>query len=185
MDQWSFTAPFEGKIPHIYKDHRGFLTVGVGFLLPDIASLKNYAWTPNLSEAQADFLTVKDLFGVHTAEYYRKFTRARMSEDLMRETFDRKVLEFRKQIQGRWNLNNQPAPVQIALVDMAFQLGAGRLAYTDGAGVRHKATGLAGYGNLFTAVMARDWTTAAKESFRKDAQPARNEATKALFLSVV
>jgi GH24 family phage-related lysozyme (muramidase) len=172
LSQYDFTAPFEGAIPHMYLDSVGLVTAGVGFMIPNTDALKFYPWSPNLQEAQADFLILQDLRaeGIRSARYYRKHTHARLSDEAMRQIFANKVSDFRHNLQKDWNLNALPAPVQIALVDMAYNLGVG---------------GLSKYRKLYEACIKRDWATAAKECRRSGPSEARNAETAAHFLGAV
>lgn len=174
IDQWSFTSPFEGVVPHLYLDSEGLPTAGVGFLIPTADDLRQYAWSPNVQEAQADYLLIKELPKGHTPAFYRKVCRARLSEDHMREVFDRKVAEFRRAM-GAWKLERQPVEVQVALVDIAYNIGV---------------DGLARYKQLKVAIDTRDWKSAADECHRRDTANSpglakRNAATRDLFLALL
>lgn len=178
MDQWSFTAPFEGIVPHLYLDSGGLLTCGVGFLVEDERELRRLPWSPNVQAAVADARAVKDtlhvepgqLWHARAASAYRPLCSARLSEASMHAIFADKVLAFRRAIDPAWKLTNWPEPVQLALVDMAYNLGVG---------------GLNKYRRLQMAVFARQWHVAADECARRGIQAARNEATRRLFLSAV
>lgn len=170
MDQWSFTSPFEGAVPHLYLDTRGNVTAGVGFLVFDEATLGRLPWRPSVQDAIADFHHVRIAEKGHAASFYKPMCKARLNEIDMRRLFDLHVTAFRKQIDPAWHLNNWPECAQIALVDMAFNLGAG---------------GLAKYRKLHVAVFARQWAVAAAECTRNGVGVARNEATRQLFLQAL
>jgi GH24 family phage-related lysozyme (muramidase) len=170
LDQWAFTSKFEGIVPHLYKDTRGFTTCGVGFLVKDIDALKKFNWWPNLQEAQADFLLLQEQPAGKLPMFYRKICHARLNEDAMRQFFQNEVIQFRKALQRDWNLSRLPASVQIALTDMAFNLGV---------------DGLSKYRKLRAACQARDWATAAEECHRNGPSEARNRETAELFLEAV
>lgn len=167
IDQWSFSSKFEGVVNHLYKDTRNNVTCGAGFLVPDEAALRKFNWMPNLPSAIADFRLLQEQPSGKTPVFYRKICHARLSEDAIRQFFDNEVITCRKALQRDWNLSRLPEPVQIALVDMAFNLGVG---------------GLSKYRKLRQAVQAHDWATAANECHRNGIQDARNEATRQLFL---
>ena len=168
MDQWSFTAPHEGIVPHLYLDTRGNPTCGVGFLVPDEKALVKLPWQPNVQAALADYWAVKRAQPGRVASAYRPLCKARLTEADMRALFDEHVRSFRKQMDPTWKLALHPEPVQIALTDMAFNLGVG---------------GLNKYRKLHTAVFAQQWRVAAAECSRRGIGQARNDATRALFLS--
>lgn len=168
--QWGFTAPFEGIVPHLYLDTRANVTCGVGFLVPDEATLVRLPWWPSIPDAIADYRTVKAAAPGHAASFYKPLCHARLSEANMRRLFDMHVTAFRKQLDPTWHLNQWPECAQVALVDMAFNLGVG---------------GLAKYAHLRTAIFARRWDLAASECHRAGISDARNEAAKQLFLQAL
>lgn len=166
-DQWDFTAPFEGIVPHLYLDTRGNVTCGVGFLVSDEATLVRLPWWPSIPDAIADYHHVCTAEKGHAASFYKPMCKARLTEFDMRRLFDLHVTAFRKQMDPTWRLRQWPECVQIALVDMAFNLGVG---------------GLAKFHKLQVAVFARQWAAASAECHRNGIGDARNEATKQLFL---
>lgn len=170
MTQWEFTAPFEGVIPHLYLDTRGNVTCGVGFLLANRAAVDAYEWHPNLNAAHADYDKVRVMAPGHVASYYASACTAHLTDETMHEHFDRHVASVRSQLASSWHLADLPRDAQIALVDMAFNLGV---------------AGLDKFKKLHAAVDARDWATAATECSRKGVQQARNDATRDLFLGLV
>lgn len=167
LAQWNFTAPFEGIVPHLYLDTAGVMTCGVGFAVPSVAELVKLPWWPNAFEAQADYRIVRGQPAGRVASFYAPLCKARLLSNGMQAVFAARVAEFRRNMRD-WSLERQPLPVQLALVDMAYNLGAG---------------GLSKFAKLRAAVNARDWSTAAVESHRNGVQQARNDATRDLFLS--
>lgn len=170
LSQWQFTAAFEGVVPHLYLDTRNHVTCGVGFLIPDARALESYAWAPDVATARADYERVVRMLPGYMPSYYRAQMLARLSDREMREVFDVKVTHFRQAIAKAWSLDAQPLPVQLALVDMAYTLGAG---------------GLRKYARLRQAINARNWRAAAGECSRRGVQPARDLATRRLFLGLI
>lgn len=171
MDQWSFTAPFEGIIPHIYLDSEGLPTCGVGFLIATEAACAKLPWLPSRQAALADYQQVKSQPKGFAAGHYRAFCKAHLSEDVMRPIFNDKVVAFRKELQRTgWQLERLPDAAQIAVVDLAYNMGVARL---------NK-----GFVNFRAAINARDWVRAAAECRRrKPVSDERNEATRKLLLS--
>lgn len=169
-DQWSFTAPHEGIVRHLYLDSVCKVTCGVGFMLPDEAACARLQWTPNVQEAIADFRRLGEEHGPFekfAAAHYRPMVRARLSDAFMREEFDRRTAAFIKQL-GPSFVAAIPAPGQIALVDMAYNLGV---------------AGVAKFHNLHAAIVSKNWATAARESHRNGVSEKRNLATAAQFLA--
>lgn len=171
LTQWAFTSPHEGVIPHLYLDTRRNVTCGVGFLVRSISDLDVYAWHPSVAIARTDWaeLTRPGVLAGQLPGYYKRICCARLTTENMRAAFDKIVEGFRADIREHWKLDELPHLVQIALVDMAYQLGP---------------TGLKRFRNLHAAVMRGDWRAAAIECHRRDAQARRNLATAALFATV-
>lgn len=169
LDQWSFTSRFEGVIPHLYLDTVGIPTCGVGFAVRSEAELAQFQWTPSLSEAVADYRIICRQPSGLPASLYKRHTKARLSDESIRNTFEIIIASVRRQLKN-WNLDTQPVPVQLALVDMAYNLGV---------------AGLGKYVKMRAAVEARDWARAADECSRRGVQQPRNEATRELFLAAL
>jgi hypothetical protein len=83
-----------------------------------------------------------------------------------------------------WRLERYPAEAQVALTDMAFNLGVGT-PFAVPVRAPEKRKGLGAYTDLFAACEARDWTKAARECKRGGIGQARNDATAAQFLACV
>ena len=165
--QYDFTVRHEGVVNHLYIDTRGLITCGIGFLVKDQAALSKFQWSPNLQEAQADWILLQEQPAGKLPTFYRKICHARLSEDSMRQFFQNEVIAVRKALQRDWNLSRLPPSVQVALTDAAFNLGV---------------AGLSKYRKLRTACNSRDWATAAKECHRNGVSDARNQETAELYL---
>src|SRR5690242_19096293 len=107
VTQWDFTAPFEGAIPHLYLDSRGNPTCGVGFLVADEAALRRLPWSPDARAAEADYQLVKVAPVGRTAEFYRQFCNARLSDAAMRAGFANRCAAVRKAL-ADWHLERYP-----------------------------------------------------------------------------
>jgi len=167
-DQWAFTVRWEGVVPHLYLDTVGIPTCGVGFSVPTEAELVKLPWSPSVETAIEDYRRVRMQPKGLAASSYEPFCNARLSMEAMQMVFDEKIEAVREQLQDDWQLDMQPVPVQIALVDMAYNLGV---------------AGLGKFVKLKAAVARRDWVTAAAESSRRGVQQPRNDATRELFLA--
>ena len=168
LTQWALTSVHEGVVPHLYLDTRGNVTCGVGFLVRTVSALAAYPWHPSVATARGDWAELHrpDVLSGRMPDYYRKICCARLTTEGMRAVFEDRVLAFRAALETHWQLSRQPEDVQLALVDMAYQLGA---------------VGLRRFVKLHAAVMARDYRTAMYESYRRDASPTRNANTAKLF----
>lgn len=166
IDQFAFTSRHEGKHPHIYLDNRGLPTAGIGFLLRNEQACAALPWEPNTAAALTDYRVVRTKPKGYRAAWYGQFCTARLSENVMGALFKQKIGEFRRAITRHWQLEQLPLAAQIALVDMAYTLGA---------------QGLTAYIELASAVRARDWDTAAAECHRGGVSIRRNADTAYLF----
>lgn len=168
MDQFSFTSKWEGIYPFLYLDSKGIMTCGVGFRVYGREDLKRFPWD-RLIAAQADYVEVERLGPGHTLTEYHLVTAARLSYEGMQQMFENEVLGVRSELQrAGWKLQNHPVPVQIAIIDLAYNLGM---------------HGIEKFKRFRAAIDARDYGQAAIESHRKDVQEARNVATAELLRS--
>jgi len=171
-DVWSQTVLHEGITDYLYLDTVGIPTVGVGFACPRECDLLNLKWEPCVAEAVADHRRLLTLpKEVHPAVYYRRHTRARMSQEAIRETFESKaLLLIRRLDSGNWSLSLRPEPVQRVLFDLVWSLGAG---------------GLAKFVKLKAALDAKDWAEAAKQTVVTQHSASRNEWRSSQLLGLV
>lgn len=169
--QLDFTSRYEGVVPHCYLDSEGNVTAGIGFKLASEADVKPLPWTPSTPSALADWRLVKSAEGGHTAGFYRSMTVARLSEADMRSIFATRMAAFRARLQhDGWRLERHPLCVQIALLDMAYNLGV---------------AGLTKFHLLRMALDERAYQVAADECHRQRVQPSRNADTRMLMLSAL
>lgn len=169
-DQFAFTAPFEGVVPHLYLDTAGLVTGGVGFMFPELADAQRLPWEPSRA-LELDWAIVRTLAPGRAPDFYRRQTTARLPEPAMRAEFARRLAAFEAQVMRSlpaWR--TYPEPARIALLDMAYNLGGNFLVK---------------WPHLQTAALSRDWARCAAESHRNGIQAARNDATRALFQKCV
>lgn len=161
-----FIAVHEGFVPHMYRDTRGYLTFGYGFRPP----IESYPWVPSIEEAHEDAARIERLNAVGKSHrYYAKFCRATLPEAACRKLLAHKVqrLYDSPTLVSDWRLHKLPEPAQVALLDMAYNLGI---------------AGLGKFLRLRAAVNTDNWEIAAKECHRNGPSAGRNAATAALFL---
>lgn len=168
LDQcFAFTSPFEGNFNHMYLDTEGNVTVGVGCLLSSPREAAKLPFIPS-QEVVGDFAAVASKPAGHLAGWYKQYTHSVLPSAAIRGEFDKRCLGviawLRRTAPG---FDSFPQPAQIALVDMVFNLGAGKYA-TD-------------YVHLKQAVFARDWRECAAQCHRRGIQEPRNTATASLF----
>lgn len=177
----------ECPVPHMYLDIEGNVTIGVGHLIPSAAAAAALALFWRLGPAASGvaggalrpaseaakrraWRAVKAKRDRarrgHTA--FRNVTRLIMSDDEVAMLRNRDIGRTRRELAARAEFRRYetfPADAQLALIDMAFNLG------------------VAGLGENFpkfsAAVARRNWKVAAAESHRKQPNERRNNQVRA------
>jgi GH24 family phage-related lysozyme (muramidase) len=168
-------APSEGNVSHMYLDTTGNVTVGIGNMLPDASAACALAFRnrttgnkASAAEITADFRTVSAQPDSRPARFYRPFTKLDLPDVEINQLFRERVSGFQQELRGSYSdYDSYPSSVQLALLDMAFNLGTG--------GLKNK------WPKLNKAIDEENWATAALESFRPGASPSRNSAVRGLF----
>jgi len=168
-------VPSEGNISFMYLDTRGYVTVGIGNMLPSGSDAVELPFlnrtTQNKAtsaEIAADFDAVSQQTKGMAANYYRKYTNTDLSDVAINNLFRNRVYEFQQALAVAYPIyDSYPNSAQLALLDMAFNLGVGALK--------------AKWPKLNAAIASADWEGASVESFRPEAKATRNAKIKALF----
>jgi GH24 family phage-related lysozyme (muramidase) len=163
---------FEGYAEHMYLDGKGYVTIGIGIMLASVAAAKSAgikftnrdtgaAATPE--EIEADYNSVKGATaGMFPPSKYKKFTKLDGDAASLKKELDARLKTAEADRKAYYkDVADLPSSVQFALLDMAFNLGRSNLMK---------------YKKLKTALEAKDWKTAAKESNRNGIQASRNKA---------
>lgn len=185
---------WEGEIPHMYLDTRGKVTVGIGHLLADVkaAQALGFVYREDQKEtdkngvvrvvakkgdkasAQAiatDFATVQKKAAGLVASLYKGSTRLELPDGELEKILAEDVREKEEGLlKSLPEYRTYPPSAQLALLDMAFNLGV---------------AGLNKFVKLQEAVKKRDWETAAKQCHRKGPSEERNKETERLFRAAV
>lgn len=163
----------EGRVAHMYLDTVGVVTIGIGHALRNLidagAALSGFGTDAII----ADWDAVKAMPAGRVAAYYAAHTHLRLSDAEIDALFER---DCREKIDGLADafyaqamaLELMPAPVQLALLDMAFNLGV--------AGLTRK------WPKLMVAVKAHDWRVCAAECKRPQLSADRNDWTHGQFM---
>jgi GH24 family phage-related lysozyme (muramidase) len=170
------TRLFEGSVPWLYLDALGNVTVGVGHLLSSLTAAQSVAFvtrmdaTPATSQQIAiDYSRVQAMAPDLTASAYQSPTSLALAPG-MDETLlvgDLKASEY--QLLVAFAVYDElPSLAQAALIDMMFNLVPAHFNAQE-------------WPRLFAAVNAWEWNTAAEQSFRTTASPARNIEIATLF----
>jgi len=167
---------FEGNIPWMYLDIKGFVTAGCGTLIRALSDALKLGFldadgNPSRPDAIAkDFLRVRNMAKGRTAAYYKVDSSPCLPQTVIDQLISDKLDEFDRGLQMAIpELTSYPAGVHAALLLMTYAIGvAGFLKYTI----------------LRSALLAHDWEVAAAESgieTKNKAYNERNAYTAALF----
>ena len=168
-------VPYEGNIEHMYLDRKGLVTVGIGNYLPSANAAQKLGFVSRTTKNRAtaneistDFENVKKQKTGLRARGYKEFTTLDLPNMAINELFRRRVDEFLGQLRKAYpKFDDYPTAAQLAMLDMAFNLGTGGLKNT--------------WPKLNAAIDAQDWAEVAKNCTRPDAQATRNAGTIANF----
>lgn len=165
---------FEGRVPHMYLDTVGKVTVGVGHLLTSASSAARLPFVDEHGAAavgtaiELEYATVAVLTKGLRASAYRRHTRLSLPDSEIDRLTDQHLKSFEREIGLIYpDFNRFPRPAKLALMDMIFNLGM--------PGLR------SAWPNLNRAIWARDWATAAAHSNRMGIQRERNDYVRRLF----
>jgi GH24 family phage-related lysozyme (muramidase) len=166
---------YEGKINYMYLDSKGYVTVGVGHLLKDLASAQKLSFKKSNNmlaskdEIKADYEAVKKQPKNRLASFYKKHVKLKLSDLDINTLTNKHIDNFESELKRIFpQFSTYPSEVRLALFDIIFNVGM-----TD---LNNKWPGLK------KAVKAKDWFEAAKESNRKaPISTERNKYVKDLF----
>ncbi|WP_240457539.1 hypothetical protein [Vibrio neptunius] len=133
---------YEGKVPHMYLDTRGNVTVGVGYLIANTHQAKELQLIHSSSgkiatksEIIKEFTQIRRLpYGrKYGAGFYQKHTGLILSDQAMISMMEQHIENFENElwaIYGKTNFEQLPDNVKLALFDMIFNLGMPKLQNT-------------------------------------------------------
>lgn len=168
---------WEGSVPWLYLDVRGFPTVGVGNLLPNASAAMALPFVmrfgvdtkPAFShEINADYARVSRMaMGLPARSYRVPSSPILLAEDIDALLTKRLTDEFLPGLEKLFHgFASFPEPAQSALVDLVFNLGVG---------------GLGKFHRLADAVERRNWSACAAECNRRTSRDERNKWTREKF----
>lgn len=170
-------AGFEGNVPFMYRDTAGWVTVGVGQMLPDVNAAKKYPFLTPLGGLATKEEIDKDYHRVHaitaglTAEKYRAQSSLLLRKDYIQSLLVKKLKECDLHLRRHYaRYDSYPEPVKLALLDMIYNMGASRL--------------FRQFSAFEKAVNAQDWKSAAEQCHRRHigASDNRNAWTRHQFI---
>jgi GH24 family phage-related lysozyme (muramidase) len=177
QDSLAHLEIFEGIVPWMYLDTKGFVTVAVGELLANPASALALAFVDAGNQPcapdviQAEYSRVSALPpGKYPAAFYRSPASPTLPHPAIDTLLLRHLTFFDTQLSQRFeNYPGFPDPAKLGLLDMIYNLGV---------------TGLfKGYPTFMTFVQNQNWASAATQCHRNGPSPQRNDWTRQQFLS--
>ncbi len=167
---------WEGKIPHMYLDTKGLVTVGVGKMLPNVAAAQELDFVrradgsaASADEIAIDFNAVSAQVKGKLAATYKKYASLDLTDEAIGALLKAVVEGFEEDLaQSFAGYDGYPLPVKKALLDMVYNLGL---------------DGLLKFKKMKASVEAGDWTTAAAQCHRNGPSDERNDWTRELFLA--
>jgi len=168
---------YEGDVRHMYLDAEGYVTIGVGHLVPNLAAALKLNLVVGKTGAIAtdaqitiDYEAVKKQWKSDTAApYYKKYTQLIMTAVEVDRLTNKHIRTFYNELKRLFpDFDDYPTEARLALLDMIFNLGMTKLRNL--------------FPKLNKAVKAKNWAEAVAESRRKSpVSDARNNYVKALF----
>jgi GH24 family phage-related lysozyme (muramidase) len=160
-------SKWEGNIPHMYVDTKGYVTVGVGFMIPSAGAAKGYGFVKRADgkkasdkEKEDEWKKIKKMAKGKKAAAYKSSTTLDLPDGDIKTLLMEKIKKFESGIKGIYpDYDKYPDELKLALLDIAFNTGVG---------------GLKAFKNMMKAIDEKRWEDAAKESKRSKGRPARN-----------
>ena len=177
---------YEGRVPHLYLDGDGNVTVGVGHFVSNrnemarLTMMTGGAGVPmqaaTLKQKQEEFDTIAKLPGNCAVAFYAKHTKLAMRDVDIDGLLSEHIDSFYSSLAGAYckakgypkDFDALPQNVQLALFDMIFNLGA---------------TGLTRFPQFNKSIKDGDWKKAATQCRRNGVNDGRNEYVKKLPLA--
>ncbi len=165
---------FEGSIPWMYLDTAGHVTVGTGLMLPSSVAANGLPFSiddreATAAEIAAEFARVSAMAKGRVAKFYSRPGGLRLSQEAIENQLRGTLEGFEGYLRPHIrSYDALPDAAKMALLDMAYNLGPGRL--------------FAEYPRLIAAVEMGDWKSAAAASTRRGPAPERNLWTRQQFL---
>ena len=174
-DSLSHLELFEGIVPWMYLDTRGYITVGVGEMLATAPRAQSLAFVDTNNQAVnpdvilSDYTRVLTLPPARLAAFYRSSSSPTLPHAQIDSLLMEHLIFFDKQLSQQFpTYSSFPDPAKLGLLDMIYNLGAIGL--------------FRGFPTFMGYVQNRDWPNAALQCQRNGPSPARNGWTKQQFL---
>lgn len=167
---------YEGLVEHIYRDSKGFATVGVGHMMPNIQAAQQLPFytqqgsKATAAEIKVDYDAVMKQPSNRLANYYKRFTKLKMRRLDIDQLTNKHIDAFHKELKIIYlDFDKFPSEAKLALFDIIFNVGMTNL--------KNK------WPTMNAAIKAKDWSKAATNSNRQPpVSAARNKYVKDLFI---
>jgi len=170
------TTAFETAVPWMYRDTRGFVTAGIGYMLPDVASAQALAFVDRQGQIappaaiHADFTRVQTLAPGLSCQAYRSTDSLTLPEHAMTALLSNMIAANDLILRARLaDYDGFPTPAKLALLDMLYNLGETKL--------------FREYPLLLAAVNHQHWLTVSQQCHRAGPNSERNQWTRNQFLA--
>jgi len=167
---------FEGCVAWMYLDTRSNVTVGVGLMLPDLATACALAFVDATgsplapADIAAEFDRVSALAPAMEPQFYHAPSSPQLPQAVIADKLSGVLTGFEATVRtGLPGYDALPDSVKMALLDMAYNLGPEGL--------------LKGYPKMLQAVETGNWAEAAAQCARGGIGAARNAWTSQQFLA--
>lgn len=165
---------YEGKIPHMYLDSVGKVTVGVGHMLPTLSAAEKLAFVnakgsaASKAEIKEDWDAVVAKGKGFLASAYKHDKSLTLPASKIEAQMNEHIKSFRSELKKIFpDFASYSEDVRLALFDMIFNLGMTNL--------KKK------FPTFVQAIKDKDWTKAAGECKRKGISGKRNAYVKGLL----
>lgn len=166
---------YEGRVAHMYLDSHGYVTTGVGHLLPtahDAAKLPFRAKDgrrASIDEIRLEYDRIQALPKERLHAYYRQHATLFLSDAEIDQLTNEHITTFHRELRRLYaGFDSFPPSARLALFDMIFNLGLTKLRTS--------------WPRLNAAAANRDWLEAAQQCNRKrPVSEERNKYVRALF----
>ncbi len=167
---------YEGTIPHMYLDSKGYITVGIGHLITSVANAQLISFVDaktnkkaTAAEIKTDYDNVIKQTNNRVASYYKKYTALKITQSEIDKLTNKHIDTFYKELKRIYtSFDTYPSEVRLALFDLIFNLGMTDLRNNWPTFNKH--------------IKALDWQKAANNSSRKPpVSAARNKYVKGLL----